>query len=144
LQVARKIYIWPGYYLILLRVVINAAVIQDKQLLLVRKLSSWILPGGKLEPGESDLECLSREVYEELSGTRLKDFRFYNNFYGKSPFKTDNIRVAVYFARIDGHLRTVRAGDSILESAWANYGSAHKLSNITARIMDDLRQENYL
>ena len=26
----------------------------------------WALPGGKLEPGESTVECIKRELYEEL------------------------------------------------------------------------------
>ena len=38
-----------------MRTVINAAIIQDKKILLVKKKETWILPGGKPDGGESDL-----------------------------------------------------------------------------------------
>jgi 8-oxo-dGTP diphosphatase len=42
--------------------------VENGALLLVRKRGSqwWILPGGKIDPGESFEECLAREIDEEL------------------------------------------------------------------------------
>ena len=50
--------------------VVAGAVISDGRVLLARRRSPagrWELPGGKVEPGESDEEALERELFEELA-----------------------------------------------------------------------------
>ena len=69
-----------------MRKAINAAIIKDDRILLVKNENIWILPGGKPEESEPDLECLCREVSEELSGTKLKNFMYYNKWKGKKLF----------------------------------------------------------
>ncbi|HEY6691344.1 MAG TPA: NUDIX domain-containing protein [Solirubrobacteraceae bacterium] len=52
--------------------VIAAAVLDPRGLLLVSKRAApsvYYLPGGKPEPGEAPLECLERELAEELGVT---------------------------------------------------------------------------
>ena len=127
-----------------MRTAINVAIIQDNKLLLVRKKSTWILPGGKPEIGENDLECLCREIDEELSGTKIKDISYYSQFEGKTPHKGDMLRAKVYFANIDGQLYSVRDGDSISEVTWVNDFSKYNLSNITSKIVNSLQQDKYL
>ncbi len=60
------------------RIVVTAAVIQrDGALLVTRRLEGthlggfWEFPGGKCDPGESHVECLEREILEEL-GTNVR------------------------------------------------------------------------
>jgi 8-oxo-dGTP diphosphatase len=55
------------------RIRVTAAVIRrDGAVLLARRSESqtrpllWEFPGGKVEPGESDRDCLVRELHEEL------------------------------------------------------------------------------
>lgn len=125
-----------------MRKAIGAAVIDSGRILLVRKGSHWILPGGKPEGNESDLECLAREVGEELSGTKLKDIKFYGTFEGITPHKGDLLTAEVYFAQIDGHLNPVRPGDTIKESCWVSREDAegkYLLSDITKKVVDSLR-----
>ncbi len=56
-----------------MRQVTAAVIVEDGQMLLVRRAPSeslagyWELPGGKLEDGESLESCLERELSEELA-----------------------------------------------------------------------------
>jgi len=53
-------------------VVVGAAIVRDGRLLAARRTEppglagGWELPGGKVEPGETDREALLREIREEL------------------------------------------------------------------------------
>lgn len=119
-----------------------AAVIDCGRILLVRKGSHWILPGGKPTGTESDLECLAREVGEELSGTKLRSEKFYGTFEGFSPNKGDFMEASVYFAQIDGVLNPVRVGDSVREYSWMTREDTEKkyiLSDITRKVVDSLK-----
>ena len=125
-----------------MRTAIGAAIIEDNQILLVKKKKSWILPGGKPEPKESDIECLCREVEEELSGTRLKNFQYYNDFEGRTPHTGDILRAKVYFADIKGELYNSNA--EINERKWISNPGEYNVSDITSKIIDSLTRDGYL
>ncbi|PIU29868.1 hypothetical protein COT07_03725 [Candidatus Woesearchaeota archaeon CG07_land_8_20_14_0_80_44_23] len=129
-----------------MRVAIDAAIIQDGRILLVRKKQSWILPGGKPNPNESDLECLCREVREELSGTQLEldegKIKYYGDFEGITPHTGDILTAKVYFANIKGELHNYSA--EISGYAWANDPREYNLSDITSKIVDSLAKDGYL
>lgn len=50
-------------------VVVALAVVTNAKLLCVRKSPDhrWIIPGGKIEPGETETAALAREIREEIS-----------------------------------------------------------------------------
>ena len=127
-----------------MRTAINAAIIKNDKILLVRKNFTWILPEGKPEREESDLECLCREIDEELSGTKIKNIKFYNQFEGRTPHKGDLLMARVYFANLDGELYPVREGDSISEVRWVKDPSKYNLSEITSKIVSALKKDGYL
>ena len=58
-------------------VVVGAAIIRDGRLLAAQRAEpprlagGWELPGGKVDPGESDADALVRECHEEL-GVRVR------------------------------------------------------------------------
>ena len=125
-----------------MRTAINAAVIQDRSVLIVRKKEIWILPGGKPNPGETDLECLIREASEELSGTQFVGFTWYGRFEGQTPHTGDILCAQVYFAMILGKLQPPSA--EIKETYWFKREDQHRLSEITTKIIDSLKNDSYL
>jgi len=141
-----------------MRTVVDAAIIQRKRLVVVRKEregeSFWILPGGKIEPGEKDLACLTRELGEELPALRLPgSFRLYGIFSGISPHKREPIKTVVYLYQehSDRELNlTLSANltEPIKEARQLDYsgllGLGNRLSQATLDIVQALKKDNYL
>jgi ADP-ribose pyrophosphatase YjhB (NUDIX family) len=125
-----------------MRLAINAAIIQEGEILLIKKEKTWILPGGKPRAEESDITCLCREVDEELSGTQIDNIRYYNDFKGITPHKGDVLRAKVYFADIKGVLRS--PSSEIIEHAWVSDSSKYNVSDITSKILESLKEKGYL
>ncbi|PLW80934.1 hypothetical protein C0585_00020 [Candidatus Woesearchaeota archaeon] len=73
------------------------------EILFVKKFKGdfWILPGGKKEEGESNLETLSRELNEEID-VNLKNARKIGKIYGKTPYSNKECEVTLYLAEISG------------------------------------------
>ncbi|MDO8563794.1 MAG: NUDIX domain-containing protein [Nanoarchaeota archaeon] len=84
--------------------VVSAAIIDDGWILLVRKNGIYIPPGGKIKPGESQEECLRREIREELSDTEVGPIRQYRPFIGRSISGDSMIKAMIYFTSIHGKL----------------------------------------
>src|SRR6478735_678469 len=83
---------------------VTAAIIKDKNRLLIAKRHSkdpfggkWEFPGGKIEPGETPQECLVREIKEEL-GVEVKIGPFYDdNVYNS---KDQYVHLLFYWAEV--------------------------------------------
>ena len=123
-----------------MRKAINAAFIKDKKILLVKKKDVWILPGGKPEANESDLECLFREVKEEIR-TGLENLKYYGEFEGITPHKKDTLKAIVYFADVIGE---PKASAEIINCRWIKYSNNCLFSDITSKILNSLKKDNYL
>jgi 8-oxo-dGTP diphosphatase len=85
---------------------IGLAVTDDNRLLLVRKKGgeSYILPGGKPESGEDDLQALIREIEEELGcGIDLETFSYLGSFSDTAAdLLNTRVTVRLYAARLIG------------------------------------------
>lgn len=100
---------------------IVTALIRDERghVLLVRKrgTESFMQPGGKREPGESDLISLAREIEEELGCGIMpgstKPLSVFEAPAANEPGQS--VRAAVYAARLSGE---VRCQAEIAEHAW--------------------------
>ena len=123
-----------------MREAINLAVIENKKLLLVKKKDVWILPGGKPEKDEGDLECLAREIGEELQ-SQIKVNSYYSYFEGITPHKRDALKSKVYFGiLVEEFYPSNEISDARFVSDFDNYS----LSDITKLIIKSLKKNGYL
>jgi 8-oxo-dGTP diphosphatase len=98
---------------------IVAAVIRDGagRLLTVRKrgTSTFMLPGGKREPGEDDVTALARELLEEL-GCRLTASRPLGTFEAPAANEPGHtVEGAIHLAEVEGE---IAARAEIAELLW--------------------------
>ena len=87
---------------------VGLLVLRDDRLLLCRKgrdTSKLILPGGRLEAGESDLECLAREVREELGDVSLKAVEYLGVYQDRAAFDDPSIVKTLRIVLYRGWLR---------------------------------------
>jgi 8-oxo-dGTP diphosphatase len=104
----------------------------DGRLLLVRRgnepaKGTWSIPGGRVEPGESDAVATAREVLEE-TGLRVRVGRLAGAVERNAPGG------AIYVIRDylctpvdDADLAGVQAGDDATEVAWVTPGEVRAL-----------------
>jgi 8-oxo-dGTP diphosphatase len=109
--------------------------IRDGKVLLCRKKRGTqllILPGGKREAGESSLECLARELREELGdavAAMPELLGVYTHAAAGDPGK--NVRIELYRAELMGE---ARAQSEIGELVW--FGADDDLAAVAPSLRD--------
>ncbi len=105
-----------------------AIVIKNKSVLYLRKrgLLFYILPGGKIEKGETKKQALEREIQEELC-SRIKIIRGLGRIKGKTFNKSidelENIEMDLYEVKL---LDKVKLSREIFDKAYIQYKNIHK------------------
>ena len=123
------------------------AYFKDGKVLLVRDNKNeevFIMPGGKIEEGESDLDCLNREVKEELS-VEIKpgSATFLHQFLGPAHGKDALLDIKLYQAEFNGEPRPTQ---EIVEISYFDTSDDPKhFSEIgQTQIMPWLKEHNYI
>ena len=102
---------------------ISGILITREGLLLVTcdGIDDYLLPGGKREDGESDLESLQRELMEELN-IAPTDPEFFGEYerlvHPSGTAERYRVRVRAYVAGFEGE--PIPDQDEVLEIAWAS------------------------
>lgn len=120
-----------------------AIILQDRHLLVVRKFgtSVFISPGGKIAAGETQFECLRRELKEELA-VGLVDAEPFGTFDRPSAFEDAKVRIHVWFTTIAG---TCTACAEIEEIRWITGADRLPLGSVFAEcVIPDLVRLGHL
>lgn len=101
----------------------------DGRLLLVRRATEpgrgrWSLPGGRVEPGESDAEALRREVHEEV-GLAVRVGELVGSVRRAAPGGA-TFEIFDYRCTVDGDT-VPRAGDDAADARWVSVADYHGL-----------------
>ena len=81
---------------------IGAIILNDKKILVGKKGSKFIIPGGRIEKNENHKECLKRELKEEL-GIELISQEFFGSFEDDAALDPGmKIKIDVYIANVQG------------------------------------------
>jgi uncharacterized protein (TIGR00730 family) len=120
--------------------------VERGRLLAVRSAgkTAFYLPGGKREPGESDVEALRREVKEEVTvslvpGTVVPVGTFRAAAHDYPP--GTQVELACYAAEFEGE---IRASAEIDEVAWLGPEDAERCAPAVRLVIDELRRRGEL
>ena len=105
--------------------IVAAVILDDRNhVLVVRKrgTTSFMQPGGKIEPGEGSLEALVREVREELGvGVDESSAQMLGRFTAEAANEPGHVVDAdLYLVSLDGE---PRAASEIEDMAWVDPGA---------------------
>ncbi|MEV1015314.1 NUDIX domain-containing protein [Micromonospora sp. NPDC049801] len=120
--------------------------IEDGRVLSTRSQGKdvWYLPGGKREPGESDLETLRREIGEELSvEVEVRGATHLGTFTAQAHGHAAGVAVRMTCYRA-GYRGRLRPASEIAEMAWLGYADRHRTSPVDQLIFDHLSAADLL
>lgn len=104
----------------------------------------FYLPGGKREPGESDEQCLVREIHEELAvSLDLRTLRKLGVFQAQAHAHPPD--VAIMMSCYDaGYVGELRASAEVEEFVWLSYADRERCAPVDRIIFDWLRERGEL
>lgn len=119
---------------------VGAIILKDRKILVAKKKDTFIIPGGRIEHGETHEECLRRELQEELK-VDLVSAQYFATFEDAASLDPGKmVRIEVYFATI--HENPTPAGE-ITELAYINSRHNLKIGGVLQKhVLPALVQQN--
>jgi len=116
--------------------VVDIIIERKGMVLLTKRGDYWILPGGEIEPGEDELQCLEEVVSKEMEDQVVSIFKkLEKTIKGPSPVRDGDVEVSVYVGDI-GSKKMSDVKDCMAH--WFSKESlrAIRLSNITKAVLE--------
>jgi 8-oxo-dGTP diphosphatase len=109
------------------------------RVLLVRRRSdgSWMFPGGRKRPRETERECLRREIKEELPGLKVGRLRLWKELKAKNKRSGRKMSDAIFVAKNAKGKLTIGDKKEIDRVAWHKPGAV-RLTPTSRYIRDRL------
>jgi ADP-ribose pyrophosphatase YjhB (NUDIX family) len=116
--------------------VVDIIVERKGMILLIKRGDFWILPGGEIDPGEDEMQCLEDVVAREMKDQVSSVFRkLEKTIKGPSPVRDGDVEVSVYV----GDINSKKMSDvKDCNAHWFSRESirAIRLSNITKAVLE--------
>ena len=116
--------------------VVDIIVERRGKILLIKRGDFWILPGGEIEPGQDELECLEEVVAREMKDQVASIFtKLEGTIKGTSPVRGGDVEIIIYVGDI-GKKKMSDVRDC--NAHWFSRESIEsiRLSNITRSVLD--------
>lgn len=116
--------------------VVDIIVERKGMILLTKRGDFWILPGGEIEPGDDEMQCLEEVVAREMNDKVANVFRkLEKTIKGPSPVRPGDVEVSVYVGDISS---AKRSDIKDCNAHWFSRESirAIRLSNITKDVLE--------
>ena len=115
--------------------VVDIIVERKGMILLIKRDGFWILPGGEIEPGEDEIQCVESVVFREMKDSVSCIFRkLEKTIKGVSPVRRGDVEISVYV----GDISSAKMSDvRDCNAHWFSKDSmsALRLSNITKAVL---------
>lgn len=111
---------------------------------LSKSKSKLYLPGGKRENNESDIECLKREILEELNVHVLENtVKFFGTFEAQADGHEPGVLVQMlcYFSEFEG---TLKASNEVESFEWIKYEDRYRASAVDVLIIEKLKRDGII
>lgn len=120
--------------------------IENRKVLCVRSIgkSTFYIPGGKRDLGESDEEALLREIKEELTvDLDTTTLSFFGTLEAQADGKPEGtiVKISCYQAQYTG---TLAPDSEIEELAWLDFSDISKCSLVVQKLFKQLHQQNFI